>query len=819
MGRKKQKPYRIVGAYDSETTTINDDTGVYAFPVTHQLGKLSCHIDEITPDNVRDKCEVNIYRHAIELYGALDDIVASANGYVPVICCHNLAFDMYGLAPYLDSHEVKVLAKSQRKPITFTILDEAGKPALVIWDTLVFSQQPLARMGENAGYRKAVGNWDYSLIRTPDTPLSEPETIYAKDDIYALLTWVSWWLSKNPEIEPSKLGLNVVTKTGVVRERRKLRFASLKKGKNSVGRSWYFINRTEAPKSDDELFTMQAATRGGFTFCASKFASVPFMFDDDRRVVGYDATSQHPAQMVSHRYPVKFHETTPKALDSFLRVVQRLDYKHVLNKWSKPFPKAIYAAYEFEGIRPKAGALFEEWGIYPLASARFSKQDYELDEDNGDALNHENNRRNIGYADKSIGARYEFGKLVSADKCVVYVTELALWEICQCYEWDSARGIHGYMTGRFVRPSDMAVISVMQFYQAKNLFKDARKEYFDKGRVNNVIPLVHAGIPEAIAHDMQQGNLSATDIDAVYLGLKSDLNSLFGVEASNEYRRDTILTSNGIEYEGEYGICNAPKNPKAWYQFGQRIVGWSRIAQICVMQLVRPYVKGIINGDTDSLKLLCTLGDIPYIDRELGRLARAIDRGKVDNCARVKASFPSQYDKLEGIGHYVKEFEATHFCAAWNKAYVEKDAKGYHFTLAGLPTKDVYRKNDDGELELFGQRLDGFAQSLEDSGMKFDEVANLLLGYNVTYAHDLTGLNARKFPEWGELVYRRITDYLGNESQVAEPAALALYPMAKTVGSFAFSENRINANIALSNNDRVNIETVIVSREGVNYVL
>ena len=219
--------------------------------------------------------------------------------------------------------------RSLAKPITFTVNDEDGFPRLVIWDTLVFSQQGLERMGKDCGYEKGVGEWDYGKVRTPDTPLTDAEIDYAKRDIYTLFAWVAWWLRRNPDIAPEKLGLNVVTKTGVVRERRRVRFGDLRgEGlRRKVGHYQLFRCNTEKPKSDDELFTMLAATRGGFTFCASTAASVPYdLSDSDMCVSAYDATSQHPAQLVSHYYPHQFKERNAEILD-LGNVVARLEQK------------------------------------------------------------------------------------------------------------------------------------------------------------------------------------------------------------------------------------------------------------------------------------------------------------------------------------------------------------------------------------------------------------------------------------------------------------------------------------------------------------
>ena len=156
---RKQIPYRIIGAYDSETTNVKIDGIPSAFPILHQLGLLDgTPLDQITADNVEEHTQVELYRHSFELYERLDDIVSCHSDYVPVILCHNLAFDMYGLSSWLNRHDVRVLAKSARKPITFTVLDDDGIPALVIWDTLIFTQQALERMGENCEYMKGVAS-------------------------------------------------------------------------------------------------------------------------------------------------------------------------------------------------------------------------------------------------------------------------------------------------------------------------------------------------------------------------------------------------------------------------------------------------------------------------------------------------------------------------------------------------------------------------------------------------------------------------------------------------------------------------------------
>lgn len=813
----RAKEYRIIGAYDSETTNITVKGIPKAFPILHQLGLLDgTSFNELNAQNIEDHTQIELYRHSFELYERLDEIVNIDADYVPVILCHNLAFDMYGLSVWLSRHDVRVLAKSARKPITFTILID-DQPRLVIWDTLVFTQQSLERMGNDCGYKKAIGEWDYNLIRTPKTPLSASEIDYAKRDIYTLFCWVSWWIQRNPDILPQRLGCNVVTKTGIVREKRHVRFENAKgQGmKRKCGYYWFARCNLEQPKSDDELYTMLAATRGGFTFCASVNASKPYnLTGTDKVIAAYDSTSMHPSQLVSHYYPYRFREMPSSVLDLAFDLIGKVTLERILNRWDKPFPVAFDACFEFTNLRPRKGSIFEKYGIFPLASARYkTPEQIALDEDNGDKAAYAEYMQARFYCDSVENPTCAFGKVVKADKARFYITELTAWEIWQAYEWDSVHAIHGYETGKFTKPNDIDVISVMQFYKAKNAFKRAREEYYETQTITNDSELLNVGIAPALVQEMKEGIANNNDVEAAYMSQKADLNSIFGISATNQYRRTTELNEFGISYVGDFGICNKPKTPKVWYQFGQRIVAWSRIAQICAMYLLEPYIDTIINGDTDSIKIVCDKASLPKIDEALLKIGQAIDKGKEASCKRVKYGYPEFYDELTSIGYYVCELVTDRFCASWNKAYCSQDEKQgkrrFNFTLAGIPTKQ--RSNENAC--FIG--VNGFADRLYSMGYSFEEICNIFLGYNVTYANDLIRMNARKFPEWGETFFDEITDYQGNTCMVAEPLALALYPMSKTVNDTSRNENYINLLHAIQNNDDVNTDSVMLCARGV----
>ena len=221
--------------------------------------------------------------------------------------------------------------------------------------------------------------------------------------------------------------------------------------------------------------------------------------------------------------------------------------------------------------------------------------------------------------------------------------------------------------------------------------------------------------------------------------------------------------------------------------------------------MIEPYIETVINGDTDSVKVLADDSQIFNILESLEILSNAIDKSKEHICQRVESSYPRFYDELADIGHYVLEFYSDAFCASWNKAYCEYDLddrdgkRHFKFTLAGIPTK----------------RINDYCDDLIEQGWTFEQVCNVFLGYNVTFAYDLIYMNGRKFPKWGETFFERVTDYLGNESMVCEPASLALYPMSKTINDTANIENRENSIIAHDNNEGININDLIVYSNGI----
>lgn len=798
------KSYKVVAGYDTETCNYFSDDENIAFPILHQLGTIDAvqKLSDIDSTNVEKIVNVRTCRHTADAHAWFDNLIlyGEENNIVPVVMVHNLAFDMYSLSLYLNEHNVKVLAKSNTKPITFTIVDDNDNPMLVFWDTLQFFSKSLDKMGKECGYHKLVGDWDYSLIRTPETPLSQIELDYATHDIYALFAYCGYWLRANTDIDESDLGLHAVTKTGVVRLKRTNKFYNVKgkSAKWSVGKFWHYHNKKECCKTDDELFSTFACTRGGFTFCARNHASVAYDFDNCQTIVaGYDATSQHPAQMVSHVYPQNFDLATPELLEYDSKIISLIDKDDVLSNWAKPFPVAFNACFAFVNLRMKNNTVFSANGISSLAYARITDNYWQCDDDNSRATDFYNHLKKNGYKDVAINAEHCFGKLESAEYCELWLTELAFWEVCQLFDWDECIPLHGYETAQFVKPTDLSILSVMEFYGSKNIFKQAMKEYKQTNTIGKMTidALRKYNVPYYMIQAMIDGGIDYSELDIYYHQIKADLNALFGIEATNEFKRDMELSADGIVTVGNDGIDNAPKNPKAWYQFGQRVVGWSRIAQIIVMQLSDGIANGIVNGDTDSVKFIVSKDRINELNKSLKKLSNAIDNGREKVTARVRKYYPESYIDLAGIGHYIEEFETNKFYAAWNKSYCLIEDGRYSITIAGIPSKEC----------------EHIADELSRKGRSFNDICTTLIGYNVILSSSVTNLKGRYIPMWGAIANTDVTDYQGIKAHVCEPRAMLLDSMDKIIGDTDKADNAINYIIAKNNNRTIDDSEKYVS--------
>lgn len=793
--RQHTKPRKIAACFDIETSNNADRQ---AEPVCYQFSRLREPMQPVaglTNETVGESLEISILRDYDAATAKFEELIADYKplGVVPVIMVHNLAFELWVLSPWINSKNADGCSKSTVKPITININDDKGEPVLIFWDTLSFSGKSLGTMGDECSYPKLSGTWDYLKKRTTATELTPEELAYAREDVVVPFAWLSYHL-RLTGIDEDKLGGKILTKTSEVRFKVEKSVGRKMLAKNcSVSKDWARRNQEEEAWDDDSLYTMHAGTRGAFTYCSAAYASQVFHRTESMHIYKFDACSMHPFHALAHFVPSAYREITPEKCDMLARYVIGLTVADILADYVKPFKGAqFYAPFRFSGVRLKAGSLFERDQVSSFTTARFRIErvsEYAELNEGGYEFNRE--VMEAGYRDRATDdAIFAFGKFLGASECVLYLNELSMWEFSQEFDFDDFECIGpAYGTGRLMQPTRRSIMAFNQMYKEKSQFKHIKGEFY-KGQEVEKLDFV----PDYLMGAMQRHNHSFDiDVENFYLSKKADLNSLYGIEATNEAKPEIILTKEGYEVSEVRGVDALPTRPKTWFQYGSHIVGWSRVHQLIFMELLHEHTDAVfINGDTDSHKIY-TSATLDEINAALEPLHKAC----ADSVDAMRSTLPAWYEwyPMDGLGFYECEGEPDAFTASWNKCYMELEEGKISMTIAGLPCGKKFIMPDGSVIDHSYKKV---AEYLQVQGWSFDKIAGLLIGYNVSISSNITGMNARTLPKWNTY---------GPDGQ---PCAIHLAPMIKTIGDTTKAENLQNYFRACQNNPEINSEGVLI---------
>ena len=794
MAKKKVSNYKIMACFDTETS--NDDDNRSASAICYQLSRLNLNmipLDIIDNDNVKSYLTITIDRHFDDVCARFEDIIEEglSFGIVPVIMVHNLAFEMWILSSYFNRNNCEACCKSTVKPLTITIIREHST-VLEFWDTLSFWGKGLEKLGDECGYPKLSGCWDYSKQRTPDTELTDMELAYAEEDVVVPWAYLGYYLRLNPEIDEHDLANKILTKTSVVRYKSTKRCGGIHVGNKTTGYMWLANNRKEKPKTDFELSLTHAATRGGFTYCSRNSASKVYKATNGYHIYKYDANSMHICHALAHYAPSTYRECGTARLQLAFDFATSVTVEDILNDYNNPFFNCkFYGCFYFTNVRLKEGTVFYKNQVSTFAESRFNKPS-EIDaapiaEENEGGVAFSANQFDLGWHDwASDDAEFAFGKFYGASECRLILNELSAWEFAQQFDYDYMEPVgNGFLTGKSVPPTDKVALSFNEFYKAKNVFKGLKYKY------EHNIPMTADEFPNFIPIYLRDGMITfnpsiRTDVESFYLSVKAELNALYGIEATNEAKNDIIITKSGLKVGDYKGVEALPHSPKAWYQYGTHIVGWSRIHQIIFMLLLDDIVDAFICGDTDSHKIY-TKASIDEIAARLQPLHIATEKA-VESCT-VRARKIRQWYPMEGLGFYEYEGSCDEFLAGWNKSYIQlKDGK-VDITLAGIPCNNKFKLSDGRVIE---HSYNNVANWMLSNGYTFEQLAPILIGYNVYVMHGVTGLNSRSNPEWCSF-----------DEDTGEPHAIYLYPMTKVLGDTRTKENHTNCKYAIINNPSI----------------
>lgn len=810
----KRKAYRIAGAYDTETTTIGEGKQSRAFPVLFICSDLR-GVDLYAYDATEP---IHLSRYVFDFMNYVADMVAWGldTGCVPVICAYNLMFDLQPVIYELSrSYGIEANAQSSTHVYTLDLMQD-GETVLRFWDTFHLEMRGLAAMGATCGLAKSTGDWDYSLIRTPETPITEREAHYATRDVQVIPAYLKWLLSTNEWLRPEDFAHTVITKTSLVRRQAAQEIGPIQVVREVDGRerrvklSQLYMQtcRAQFPKTYAQYALRKACFRGGFTFTAGAYAS-----QVQTCVASLDVTSMHHAFINGRYMPVDFKPTDSDVLTRAVAAVSQTPMADVLTSYHNPFGVAFHACVRMRNLRLREDSAFDAYQIALIPEGKFratgDKAEWGDSESDTEA---ENAIRQRGFVDACTGALFAFGKLYRAREVRIHVCEIEMWCIAQVYEWDALTVEYGELTQSAVVPPDYVTLQSNLLFERKQAMKHVLHEYTEGVPFAGDIP---QSIPEGIAADLRAGTAAMQDLTGYYNStVKGMFNGIYGVQAQ-DLMKPTYICKDGelmvdrstVATEENY-TDKIPKSPKSIYTYGLRIVAGSRMHLVCAIALIYSAFgerARVLGGDTDSLKIALdgiTTEDVLCALRPLhDSVTRAIARTQT----RVRDSYPSIASGLDGIGTFDNEGVNKCHMEIWNKARVYWDGAHCHVTCAGLPRpKGRYT-------------IETWLDERVSDPATFAEHAPVALGYNVYVTNEVSHILERNSPHPWDTVDEEVTDYLGNTSRVCTYQSIALYDSGRSLGD---TSKRANAeNIAYLTYRGVDVDTREreITKEGVIY--
>lgn len=782
----KRKKFKIAAIFDTETTNIGEGAETRAYPTLYIFNDLrSTPLESYTPDTDA----VRFYRHTSEALTYIDDLIdyGRTHAYVPIIAAYNLMFDMQTLMLELaQSYAIEVNAQTATSVYTLDLCVD-GNVVCRFWDTFYLEMGGLRAMGETCGLPKAVGDWDYTLVRTSETPLTEDELFYARRDVQVIPQYLQWLLRANHWLTSDMLGSRVLTKTSLVRQmaRREIggRRVTLQSGKKiTLQRAFEMTCNQEFPKNYEAYALRKACFRGGLTFTSAKTASV--VVDN---VASLDVTSMHHAFINGRRLPVKFAPIPSDILQVACERIVNTSLEDVLANYSDPFRTGVHAAVRFTNLRLRKNTCFDAWGIAISPRSKFVKT-LQADTDysnNERAKTQENSIRAHGYVDSAVNAVYAFGKLYCAGECILHVNEIELWNVAQVYEYDEMNVLYGEGTTKTIIPPDYVTLQSNMLFARKTDVKNLIKHYHEGVAYTEKIP---ESIPEGIARDAKTGALSMKFLQSYYSStVKGQFNGIYGTQAQDVMKADYRVTETGDLEVDKSTVCTPenfankrPKTPRVLYTYGMRIVAGSRMHLLIAMMLLYRHFGNrvtVTGGDTDSLKISCDndVSDMELL-KALEPLHTAIENAINITMRRVRSTAADMGSTLEHIGKFeIEDCGGTtryvEHMELWNKARISLDTDGrVHVTCAGLPRPDgMYT-------------IEGFIADIMRAGHGFAETVQMSLGYNVLVDYEICHTLQRNRPHVCDRYIGDVTDYLGETAHVDAPEAVGLYPSGRWLG-------------------------------------
>lgn len=351
-----------------------------------------------------------------------------------VIWVHNLAFEFQFIKDLFSWD--KVFALKTRKPIYACTTSGLEFRCSYILSNL--SLENVAKSLTQFKVRKKVNDLDYDLIRHNETPLTKKELGYCAYDVIIVSCYIFECLSHERRHMISELPL---TATGYCRRyvRSKCLSGSGRKAEDKQYKEYHGMISRLTISGIDEMDLMQRSFAGGYTHSnVSIVGRILYGGTSSKGIESDDLSSAYPGALCSEMYPMSKGE----------KVVIR-SYKE-LNRTCKSYCCIFDAT--FYNLRPKA--VPDNY----ISISKCWHGDHVPDNDKYRA---------------KINAVTNNGRLVSADKISISITNIDYEIILKMYEWDKMEIGLFYRYKKDYLPKPL-IESILQLFKNKTELKGVK---------------------------------------------------------------------------------------------------------------------------------------------------------------------------------------------------------------------------------------------------------------------------------------------------------------------------------------------------------
>ena len=326
-----------------------------------------------------------------------------------IIYVHNLSYEYQFMRKHF--RWIDVFAMKARK-----ILYCRNDMGFEFRCSYLLSSMNLDNVGKNLKkYRcaKMVGDLDYSLIRFPETEMTEKEIGYLVNDVRVVTNYIKEKMEEDGDI------LHIqYTKTGYVRKHCKEACID-----NNPNKEKYMSLMKELTMTEEEMLYAMNAYSGGFTNACDVNVNRTFI-----KARGFDFTSSYPAVMVSNLYPMsRGTEVYFKNEKEFIKVLGK---------------KAVLGKIRITNLRVKDGIHG-----HPISVSKCTHQE------------------NVEEAN---------GRVVSADVVEIFITDVDYMNFIRFYNYDKIEFIEKAFVYDYNYLPRELIMCVLDFYKGKTELKGVK---------------------------------------------------------------------------------------------------------------------------------------------------------------------------------------------------------------------------------------------------------------------------------------------------------------------------------------------------------